>query len=471
MNSITHQLSQYVSSLKYADLPEQVVSRTKLLVLDTAGIALRARHEADSTPVMIAAIHRLGFGKGNTSVIGDEASYVAPAAAFINGALAHSLDFDDTHAPASIHSSAPIVPAALAAAEMCGAHGKELIAGIIAGYEVQIRLSLALVPKDHYDRGFHPTATCGTFGAAAAAGRILGLSAQQQVSAFGLCSSQAAGTMQFLVDGAWNKPFQVGYAAMNGLISACFAGEGYRGTKQAIEGRAGFLRSYAPDPIPEKAVEGLGEHYETMGLAVKPYPACRYSHAALDALIELRETHQLQTDEIERVEIGLPRTGWNIIGNPVEDKQRPQNVVDGQFSMPFCAAVVLKQGSLGWDDYARYLGDPEILALCQRVWPMVDPQAEAEFPKNLSGVVRVHTKRGDVERFVCVPKGEPDNFLTLEELRAKFDGLVGHHLSIEKRDQLAEALLQLDQTEDISVLLGLSRPGASAAKQTLSAVD
>jgi len=209
----------------------------------------------------------------------------------VNGTLAHSLDFDDTHAEGSIHSSAPIVPAALAAAEMTGASGKDLIAACVVGYEVQIRLSLALDPSAHYDRGYHPTATCGVFGAAAAAGKLLGLDADGLESAFGIALIQAAGSMQFLADGAWTKRSHVGQAAENGLQCAVLAAEGFQGPAEAFEGKWGFLHAYAPDADHAKATAGLGDTWQTLKLAVKPYPSCRYSHAALDGLIRLKDEY------------------------------------------------------------------------------------------------------------------------------------------------------------------------------------
>ncbi len=456
MSLITRRLSEFVAAVSYDGLPADVAERTKMLIMDLFGIALRARHDAASTPSLLAAVGKLGLGRGSASVIGDEAGFAPPGAALLNGALAHSLDFDDTHARASIHPSAPIVPAALAAAEMTGAGGRDVIAGVVAGYEVQIRLSLALVPKDHYVRGFHPSATCGAFGAAAAAARVFGLSAEQTADAFGISLSQAAGTVQFVVNGSWTKLFQVGYAAMNGLIAASLAREGFIGAAEPIEGKAGFLRSYAPNPIPEIAVEGLGEVYETLAIAVKPYPCCRYGHAAMDALIGLRATNDIEPGEIESVEIGLPRTGWNIIGDPEEDKHNPKSVVDGQFSMPFLAAVVLRQGGMGWDDYARHLDDAETLALCRRVACVVDGQVEAEFPAKMSGLARVRTRRGSFEKFVKIAKGEPEDFPTADELRAKFEDLVGPYLSQNRIEALAGALLSLDEARDIGGLLRLA---------------
>ncbi|PPR65540.1 MAG: hypothetical protein CFH02_01879, partial [Alphaproteobacteria bacterium MarineAlpha3_Bin1] len=423
MTDVTRRLAKFAAGISHQSIPADVMQRAAMLVMDNVGIALRAHHDAQSTPALVKGATVLGLDGGKSVVIGDRRGFTPAGAALINGAQAHSLDFDDTHARSSLHPSAPIVPAALAAAEMTGADGEELIPAIIGGYETQIRLSMALGPSDHYDRGFHPTATCGVFGAAAAAGRLFCLDADQMALAFGIALSQSAGSMQFLVDGAWTKPFHVGHAAMCGLMAATFAKEGYRGVEDAFEGRAGFFHAYAPDPDPAKAIEGLGEVWETMAIGVKPYPSCRYSHAALDALIELRAANDINPDDIEAVDIGLPETGWKIIGDPEADKHNPQGVVDGQFSMAFCAAVALREGGLAWDDYAKHINDDKTLELCRRVHARPDEQAQAEFPGNLSAIVRVTTKRGVFESFVAIPKGEPDNFLSAAELRAKFDGL------------------------------------------------
>ena len=469
MTQITRRISEFAARLTLDAIPPEVIERTGMLLMDHVGIALRARNDAESTPSLIRAAERLGLDGGASVVIGDRRGFSPQGAALVNGTLAHSLDFDDTHARGSLHISAPIVPAALAAAEMSGISGEQLIPAIIAGYETQIRLSLALGPTDHYDRGFHPTATCGAFGAAAAAGKVFRLGPEQMAHAFGICLSQTAGSMQFLADGAWTKRFQIGHAAMCGLIAATLAHEGFKGPGDAFEGKAGFFHAYAPNPEPEKAVDGLGEVWETMATAVKPYPSCRYSHAALDALIGLRAANDIQADDIESVEIGLPETGWKLIGDPEEDKQHPRGVVDGQFSMPFCAAVALRQGGLAWDDYATHITDAKTLDLCRRVRTVTDPKAEAEFPANLSGVARVRTKRGEFEAFVAIPKGEPDNFLTVDELRAKFDNLAGPYLSAERIDELATRLLAIQKETDINEVLCLSRPVSAEAPAELAA--
>jgi 2-methylcitrate dehydratase PrpD len=465
MIAVTRELADFASRISYDSLPAEVRERVKALVLDLVGIALRARNEAESTGPMVSAARRLGLAEGPCTVIGDAAGYAATGAAMLNGTLAHSLDFDDTHAPGSLHPSAPIVPAAFAAAEMAGADGRAAIAAIVAGYEIQIRLSLALDPAAHYDRGFHPTATCGAFGAAAAAGRLLGLDPEGYTNAFGIVLSMSAGSMQYLVNGAWTKRSHVGHAAMCGLIAATLAREGYKGASESLEGKWGFLHAYAPAADAAKAVDGLGRRWETLKIAVKPYPSCRYGHAPLDGILALAREHRIRPEEVEEVVVGLPEPGWKLIGDPETAKQSPKSVVDGQFSMAFCASVALRSGGFGWDDYSRHLGDPATLALCKRVKTWVDPKAQADFQKDMSGSVRIRTARGAFETYVRVPKGEPGNFLTAAELRAKFDGLAGPYLSARRRDELASALLALDQTKDIGLLLRLTRPEAASGRR------
>ena len=465
MTATPRELAQFVAGISYDALPAEVRERVKAFTLDLTGIALRARHEAESTEPMVSAAARLGLTGGACTVIGDAAGYTPPGAAMLNGTLAHSLDFDDTHAPASLHPSAPITPAAFAAAEMAGANGRDLISAIVAGYEVQIRLSLALDPAKHYDQGFHPTATCGAFGAAAAAGRLLQLDTEGYLNAFGIVLSMSAGSMQFLVNGAWTKRSHVGHAAMCGLIAATLAREGYKGASEALEGKWGFLHAYAPAADAKKVLDGLGSRWETLGIALKPYPSCRYTHAALDGILALAREHRIKAEEVEEVAVGLPEPGWKLTGDPESAKQSPKSVVDGQFSMPFVASVALRTGGFVWDDYDRHLGDSATLALCKKVKARVDPRVQADFPKEMSAAVRIGTKRGAFETYVTTPKGEPGNFLTAAELREKFDGLVAPYLSDRRREELAGAILALEQAKDIGALLRLTRSDKAAARR------
>ncbi len=454
---VTAELSAFSAGLRLEKLPSDVITRARFLVLDLVGNIVRARHDAESTASFLAAARVMGMAGGSAGVFGDPARYTPAGAALLNGALAHSLDFDDTHATGSLHPGAPVIPAALAAGEMAGAAGADVLAAIVAGYEVTCRVALALPAGAHYDRGFHPTATCGAFGAAAAAARVFGLDAAGVAGAMGTVLSQCAGSLQFLVNGAWTKRFQVGWAAMNGLMAATLVREGFKGAEQALEGRHGFMRAYAPDPTPERALLRLGQEFELMATAVKPYPSCRYGHAGIDAALALRAEHGLRVAEIEAVTLGLPKSGMLLVGEPAEKKADPRNVVDGQFSGPFVIACALAKGHMGWDSYAL-LDDPDIRRLLPKVRCELDPEIEVEFPANMSGKVTVRARGQDFVKAVVIPKGEPANFLTETELRGKFAGLAEAVLGAERSARLADAVLAIDRAQDVSSLMRLAAP-------------
>ncbi|MDE2582150.1 MAG: MmgE/PrpD family protein [Rhodospirillales bacterium] len=456
-DGVTATLSEFVAGIEAKRLPPEVTERARFLLLDLSGNIVRARHDAESTESFVRAARALGFAGGTCGVFGDAGRYTPPGAAFLNGALAHSLDFDDTHAAASLHPGAPVIPAALAAGEMAGASGADVLAAIIAGYEVTCRIALALPAGDHYDRGFHPTATCGAFGAAAAAGRVFGLDAGGIAGALGTALSQAAGSLEFLVNGAWTKRFQVGWAAANGLVAATMVREGFKGAAQALEGPHGFLQAYAPNPRPARVIQDLGHVFELMATAVKPYPSCRYGHACVDAALALRAELGLRAEEIVQVTLGLPRAGMNLIGLPADQKADPRNVVDGQFSGPFVVASALATGAMGWDSYGL-LQAPAVRSLLPKIRCELDPEIEAEFPANMSGKVTLLARGQAFTRKVVVPKGEPANFLTEAELRAKFHGLADAVLGTERAARLADAVLGIAGATDVSSLTRLAAP-------------
>jgi 2-methylcitrate dehydratase PrpD len=454
---ITGTLSRFVAGLRLDALRPEIVTRAGFLLLDLIGNAVRARHDADSTPSVLAMVRALGMSAGNTGVFGDAARYTPSGAALLNGTLAHSLDFDDTHAAGSLHPGAPVIPAALAAGEMTGASGADVLAAIIAGYEVTCRIALALPAGAHYRRGFHPTATCGAFGAAAAAARVFGLDADGVANALGTALSQSAGSLQFLANGAWTKRFQVGWAAMAGLAAASLAREGFKSAAAPIEGRHGFLHAYAPDPQPARVIEDLGEVFELMATAVKPYPSCRYGHAGIDAALAFRAELGVRPEAIEAVVLGLPHSGMILIGDDIERRRNPRNIVDGQFSGPFVIACALVTGALGWDSY-RELENPTVRALMARIDCVPDPEAEAHFPRYMAGKLTLRAAGQTHARLVVAAKGEPENFLTAEELRAKFAGLTDAVLGADRAARLADAVLALPTAPGVGAMIRLATP-------------
>jgi len=425
--------------------------------MDLVGNIVRARHDAESTTSFISAVRAMGMAAGNSGVFGDACRYTPAGAAFLNGALAHSLDFDDTHAAGSLHPGAAVIPAALAAAEMVGASGADVLAAVIAGYEVTCRIALALPASEHYDRGYHPTATCGAFGAAAAAARVFALDADGVANALGTVLSQAAGSLQFLANGAWTKRFQVGWAALNGLMAATLVREGFKGASEALEGKHGFMRAYAPSPTPERALQDLGMVWELMNTAVKPYPSCRFGHAGIDAALALRAANDIKPSEITSIRLGLPKSGMLLIGAPADKKANPQNVVDAQFSGPFVISAALATGAMGWDSYAL-LRDDAVRGLLPKVECVFDPEIEAEFPANMAGKLTIEARGQRFEQKVVVPKGEPGNFLSEQELRAKFAGLTDSVLGSDRATSLAAAVLAIDRTASVSSLIRRAAP-------------
>ena len=216
---------------------------------------------------------------------------------------------------------------------------------------------------------------------------MFGLDADGVAGALGTVLSQCAGSLQFLVNGAWTKRFQVGWAATNGLMAATLVREGFKGAAEALEGRHGFLRAYAPNPNPERAVQDLGTVFELMATAVKPYPSCRYGHAGIDAALALRAANDLKPGDIDRVTLGLPRAGMMLIGQPADKKANPENVVDGQFSGPFVISSALATGAMGWDSYNQ-LRDP----MLRELLPKVDLRIRS---RDRGGVPRQHVRQTD----------------------------------------------------------------------------
>lgn len=450
--AVTQALARFASELRFEQLPTEVIERTKLLFMDLSGIIVRSQ-DLDSTLAMKEALRDLDLDKGDIQVLGSTERWRPQAAALLAGAAAHSLDFDDTHAPAQLHPGAPVIAAALAAAQMVGADTRALITAIVAGYEVMIRVALGLPVLLHGQRGFHPSATVGVFGATAAAGNLLGLDPTQMEHAFGTALSESAGTGQFAVNGAWTKRFHVGNAAAGGVLAATLARRGYTGATQALEGREGFFNLYSPDPQPEKAMQGIGTEWEILRSGLKPYPCCRGIHAPLDAVMKLHAAHSIDISRIESVRVGMANRSLFVVGEPQARRRNPQNVVDCQFSTHLCLSIALKHRRMGWDDYEPALADPEIRALMQRIDVYEDAECEKNFPTAFSGVVEIRTTDGQTwKEFVYAPRGEPETMLTPAELRAKFSLLVRDALGDRGELALFDAIQGMDAGTPVSAL-------------------
>jgi len=457
--TLAEQLGCEVVAIRDRSLPPDVVARALDLLRDHLGVALGGAGE-ESSVVLRRGLVTLEL-RGGATVLGTAERLPAPHAALANGAAAHALEMDDTHQGGSLHLGATVFPAALAAAELVGASGERVLRAAVAGYDVAARLAMALGPAAHYRRGFHLTATCGAFGAAAAAGAVLGLDAAAVAAALGIAGSQAAGSMEFLADGSWTKRFQTGWAACAGLHAAALAQAGFSGPATILEGRFGFLHAYSDGATtaPLAAREG----YELMRTSVKPHACCRYMQGPIDAVLALRAAHRIEPDQVERVEVGMLAAGFPIVCEPAEAKRRPASVVEAQFSLPFGVAVALARGAASPSEFApACLRDPTVGELMERVVGVRDPALDAAFPRAWPCWVRIALRgRPPLEAHIEHPRGDPESFLTPAELERKFRTLASRALPAAALARLEAALGDFPRARSVAPLLAAAVPSGT----------
>jgi 2-methylcitrate dehydratase PrpD len=453
---ITTELVDFCAGVNYEDLPGEVVEKVKYHCLDFLGISARGSL-VDSTRTMYRFITDAGLVPDGSVIMGTDFRAAPQYAALANGTSAHSLELDDLHNESSAHPAVAVFPAAFAASELAQCDGKRFIEGVLAGYEVMTRLGKALDPASHYARGFHPTGTCGVFGATAAACKILGLDREQTVNALGIAGSQAAGSMEFLSGGAWTKRLHPGWAAHNGIISALLAEKGFRGPATIIEGRFGFLHSYSDGSEPEKVLSGFGEPFEIMKTSIKPHACCRYKQAPIDGILKVMRENNLKAEEVKEVTLGILKAGFPIIAEPVEAKYNPKNVVDAQFSMPFGAAVAILYGKASLDEYTQEnTGSARIREMMKRINCVQDAGLDRAFPRQWPASVRIVTEDGrSFSARIDYPRGDPENPLTWEELLGKFDDLTSAIYPVKKRQKVVSRVLALEQAKDMKAFCRL----------------
>lgn len=447
---ITRKLVDFCQSVKRGDLPEEVIDRTKYLTLDFLGVASRGSM-VESTKAMYGLVEDLGLDPQGGVIIGTGMRASYQYAALANGTSAHSLELDDVNNEASLHPGVAVFPAVFAACEMVGADGKKFIEGAVVGYEVTVRLGKALTPSAHYAQGFHPTGTCGVFGAAVAASKILGLDEGQMLNMMGIVGSQAAGSMEFLADGAWTKRMHPGWAAHSGIIAALLAKKGFKGPSTILEGRNGFLHAYSASSDPSEVLEGLAESYQILRTSIKPHACCRYKQAPIDGILRIMEQNRLKPDEVEKVTLGILKTGFPIIVRPEELKYNPRSVVDAQFSMPFGAAVAILHGKASLDEYTPdKMNSPQVKAMMDKITCVENPELEKVFPKQWPATVEILTREGkSYSAKVDYPKGDPENPLTWEELIEKFNDISSPIYPASRRDEIIRRTRQLDEETDL----------------------
>ena len=438
----TRDLAPFLSALRFEDLPEEVVGRTKELFLDWLGCALAGK---GASPVRILErfTQKMGPSEGPSEILVSRRSTSPLFASLVNGASSHVVEQDDLHNGSVFHPATVVFPAALAAAQEVEASGKDFLTASVVGYEAGVRVGRFL-GHSHY-QVFHTTGTVGTLAAAAAVAHVLGADEDKMLHALGSAGTQAAGLWEFLRDAADSKQLHTAKAAADGLTSAYLARDGFTGAQRILEGERGMAAGMSSDADLTKLVEGLGESWAVLETSFKYHASCRHTHPAADALLEGMEENGLAADDIARVRARVHAAAVDVLGSVSE----PRTIHQSKFSMGFVLALIAARGSAGIDDFTKEaLRDPEVRDLSRKVEMVLDEEVDAAYPERWIGLVEVETTGG--ERFtsrVDVPKGDPGNTLDKRELEDKFRRLAQFRgdASAEEVERLIEEARTLDQ--------------------------
>ena len=448
-------IASWATDITLDDIPDDVREHAKLHVLDTLGCGLAA-HSTGVAGEGRAVMSELGGDAETATVIGLAGGLPAANAAFANAMLCHGLDFDDTHSDSVSHVSTVIAPAALASAEATGASGADALAAIVAGNEVVCRIGMAASGRFH-ERGFHPTAICGVFGGVTAVARLTGSERDAATRALGIAGSFAGGLFAYLADGTPTKPMHPAWAAHGAHLAVALARHGAAGPSSVIEGKFGLYHAFLGAEEGEIDIAGqladLGTRWETPRIAYKPYPVCHFMHGALGAAAEGATGRTFAANEIADVVVTVPAAGVSLVLEPAASKVEPRSDYEGKFSLQYSIASLLVRGHVGVSDFTdAAIADPDVLSVARRV--RYETREYPSYPQAFPGGARITLADGtSFEADFPHQKGGPENPLTTDEIRAKFRENAALALSDAETTRLEEAVLALDELDDVSEAL------------------
>ncbi|MBD9597295.1 MmgE/PrpD family protein [Ensifer sp. ENS05] len=410
-------LAKFAAELELEAVPARVVARAEDFFVDWIGSALGGK---GSNPVerLSSFAREMGPKSGPCEILIDGSSSSSFFAALVNGAASHVAEQDDVHNGSVFHPATVVFPAALAVAQEIGASGREFVTAAVAGYEVGIRAG-EFMGRSHY-RQFHTTGTMGTLAAAAAAGRLLRLSPDAMLDAFGSAGTQAAGLWEFLRDAADSKPLHAGKAAANGVASAWLARHGFRGARQIFEGKQGLGAGMSADADVARLTDGLGNRWALEETSFKFHASCRHTHPAADALLKVMTRHSLAAEEIKDVAALVHQGAIDVLGQ-VDD---PVSVHQAKFSMGTTLGLIGVFGRAGLNEFERHYRDDAVRQFANVVRMELDPEVDAVYPARWIGKVKIRTRDGRIiEERVDEPKGDPGNTLSRLEIEEKVHAL------------------------------------------------
>lgn len=438
----TRRLADFITSVNYATLPAEVVNATVFALIDWAGCAAAGCR----TPVGEAAakVARAEHAATDATLFADGSRTSAHWAAFANGAGSHSIELDDVHMPSIIHGGVAMIPAALAVAQKLRVDGRRLIEALVAGFDITYRLGEGIA-KSHYER-YHSTGTVGTFGAAAAAARLMGLNAEQTCWALGNAGSQAAGLWQYLKVGDDTKVLHPAKASMNGVLAASLAAHGFTGSVDIIEGERGFVATMADNVDWDAIVGDLGRRYKVTENGYKIHACCRHSHVSVDQTIRLSEEHALTADKIKRIRVKLNANSVKTLDDP-----NPPSAYKAKFSIQFLVASALIHRHMGLTAFTdARLKDATIRSLMRRVEVAEDPKFTRDFPQQWTAEVAIETTDGrNLVGRADMPEGDPSNPVSQRRLEDKCKGLLAQVMNDASAEQLVRRLAKLPEVADV----------------------
>lgn len=458
--TIAETLAGRIAGVTYDALPEAARHWAKVAIMDTVGCTLAGAEEPCAR--IAARVAVLGGGQGDCVVFGTGERVGPLDAALINGTAAHALDYDDCSDTLGGHPSAPILPALFALAETRGVNGRDFIAAYVAGWETETRIARG-INFHHYEKGWHPTATIGVFGAAAACARLLNLSVEQTARALALAATFSSGLKANF--GTMTKPLHVGHAARNGLYAALLASEGFTSSTDALEHRQGFLRvfngegNFTIDPV----VAEWGEPWDIVepGVAIKQYPCCGSTHPAIDAMLMLAREHDLVPGTVARIESWTHPRRFAHTNRP-----DPRGALDAKFSVQYCLAraLVSREVLIGHFEGDTYR-EPAVQAVLPRVASGAWPAREMDVSEHFGADVKVTLTDGRVlTRSVPRPLGRgPGVPLPPALLRGKFIDCAQRVLSGEAANRLHGMLRTLETVNQMRALTEAAVPRAALA--------
>lgn len=450
-------VAEFLVNKKYGDLPRETIDKAKEFTLDVIGCIIGASQQPQINA--LNEVLRTEGGNAHASVFARGFKTSMMNAALMNGTMGHAFDFDDDHREGTMHPSVAVFPAVFAVGETRGASGKEFLRSYILGLELMIRLGESLLGKSYY-QGFHPTGTCGVFGAAAASANVMGLDALRTKYALGIAGSFSAGTQECTGEGAWQKPLQAGHPAMGGVLAALLAERDYIGTGTVFDGPYGLIKalSYKDQYDYGRVTDNLGKKWEMTETSIKVHACCRFSGPVADCALDLY-SQGVRSKDVKRILAKVGEFTVKMLCHPEERKRKPVTHVDAQFSLPWAIAVAICKNRTGIYEFrGDVLEDPEVLELAQRVAWELDPAAEAMYPRAYPSTLIAELNDGrKLTAHVDYPKGDPENPATKKEILAKFDLLTQHFFDKEKREAIVEAIDRLETMPDISELADLAR--------------